>query len=492
MKHGSVICLATLLLAGARPALAGSPISAGPVQTAKPSDLPAHTYVIQGKPSEVVQNHEAVLALARQMETNLKADLEKLDARDKATLTRTYSSLMAIAMVRSDHAAARRYLELVRELQDNPAVKLLTGVITIPYMQARDAPGPDFAATFRTMLSRRLASLPFDDVRATLDAMKRRQESASKTQVIDSIVAGVDPAVKDGQLSQQIAEALVGAAMNLEVILPLKEDVVACIDSLFDANKAPRPAASAAGPAAQPAAGTFKGRTAGAYFGQALPGDAPAPFAPEILTSISAWVEATAFSPDGTQFFVSVGAADYSSATLYHSTRVNGEWTPIVEAPFVSDFTYSNEPVFSADGKTLMFTGKKSAGSLDLWTVEYTGQGWGTPVPLPSPINSDAVEYRGSYMSDGTLYFTSGRSGVNQIYRARTDAAHALGVELVARPISTGSPEGDPCIAPDGRFLVFNSARDWKSADLYVSFRDARGGWGTPIDLGPAVQQSVR
>ena len=315
--------------------------------------------------------------------------------------------------------------------------------------------------------------------------MKRSQESASKTQVIDSIVAGVDPAVKDGQLSQQIAEALVGAAMNLEVILPLKEDVVACIDSLFDANKAPRPAASAAGPAAQPAAGTFKGRTAGAYFGQALPGDAPAPFAPEILTSISAWVEATAFSPDGTQFFVSVGAADYSSATLYHSTRVNGEWTPIVEAPFVSDFTYSNEPVFSADGKTLMFTGKKSAGSLDLWTVEYTGQGWGTPVPLPSPINSDAVEYRGSYMSDGTLYFTSGRSGVNQIYRARTDAAHALGVELVARPISTGSPEGDPCIAPDGRFLVFNSARDWKSADLYVSFRDARGGWGTPIDLGP-------
>jgi enterochelin esterase-like enzyme len=223
-----------------------------------------------------------------------------------------------------------------------------------------------------------------------------------------------------------------------------------------------------------------------AYFGQTPPGDTPVPFAPEILMSFSPWVEATALSPDGTQFFVSVGAADYSGATLYHSTRVNGEWTPIVEAPFVSGFTYSNEPVFSADNKTLMFTGKKSTGSLDLWTVEYGDHTWGTPVALPSPINSDAVEYRGSYMSDGTLYFTSGRSGVNQIYRARTDATHALGVELVAAPVSTGSPEGDPCIGPDGRFLVFNSARDWKSSDLFVSFPDARGGWGTPINLGPA------
>lgn len=450
----------------------------------QPTDLPAHTYVIQGKPSEVVQRHEAVLTLARQVETNLKADIETAGNGDKATLTRMYSSLMAIAMVKGDRAAARRYVELVRALQDNPAVKLLTGVITIPYMQAMETPGPDFRATYRTLLSTRLASLPFEDVQATLGAMKRSQESASKAQVIGAVAAGVDPAVKDGQLSQPIAEALVGAAMNLEVILPLKEDVVACIESLFDAVKAPRTTATAPGAASQPAVGTFKTGLKGLYFGQALPGDTPVPFAPEILTSISAWVEATAFSPDGTQFFVSVGAPDYSGATLYYSTRMNGEWTPIVEAPFVWGFTYSNEPVLLADGKTLMFTGKKSTGSLDLWTVGYGDNRWGTPVALPSPINSDAVEYRGSYMSDGTLYFTSGRSGVNQIYRARTDATRARDVDLVAAPVSTGSPEGDPCIGPDGRFLVFNSARDWKSSDLFVSFPDARGGWGAPVKLG--------
>jgi hypothetical protein len=335
------------------------------------------------------------------------------------------------------------------------------------------------------LLSKRLASLPFGDVQARLAAMKSSQESASKAQVVGSIVAGVDPAVKDGQLNQQIAEALVGAAMNLEVLLPLKEDVVACIESLFNANRGLEPAASASGTATLPAIGTFKAPPKGSYFGQALPGETPVPFAPGILASIDRWVEATAFSPDGTQFFASVGAPDYSGARLYYSTRVNDEWTPVVAAPFATDFVYSDEPVFSADGKTLTFTGRKSTGTQDLWTVGYAGQKWGTPVALPSPVNSEAKEFRGSYMSDGTLYFTSERSGMYQVYKGYKDATGALVVELVGAPISTSTYEGDPCIAPDGRFLIFNSVRDLKSADLYASFRDARGGWGTPVKLGP-------
>ena len=195
MTYGSVLCLATLLAASGGPTFAASPLQTGNAQAATPPGRPAHTYIIQGKPSDVVQDHEAMLALARQLETNLKADVETLGPGDKATLTRTYSSLMAVAMVKRDHAAARRYLELVRELLDNPAVKLVTGVITIPYMQAMDTPGADFRVTFRAMLAKRLAGLPFGDVQATLGIMRRSQVSASRTQLIESIVAGVDPAV---------------------------------------------------------------------------------------------------------------------------------------------------------------------------------------------------------------------------------------------------------------------------------------------------------
>ncbi|TSA15747.1 hypothetical protein D4R75_14500 [bacterium] len=228
----------------------------------------------------------------------------------------------------------------------------------------------------------------------------------------------------------------------------------------------------------------------GIYFGQTLPGEIPVPFAPEVLKSVSAWVEATAFSPDGSLFFLAVGDSTYSRAKLYYSKCANNVWMPFSELPFLSGFTFSHEPVFSADGTTLTFTGKKGTGTLDLWTVRYTAQGWDTPVVMPSPINSSAKEYRGSTMADGTLFFGSSRSGMMQVYKATNDTSRVPAIELVGPPISTKSFEGDPCIAPDGRFLIFYSARDGKSSDLYVSFRDAKGGWGVPINLGDKFNSS--
>lgn len=222
------------------------------------------------------------------------------------------------------------------------------------------------------------------------------------------------------------------------------------------------------------------------YFGQDLPGETPVLFAPQILNSLSEWVEATALSPDGNLFFASVGNADYSSAKLYYSKYVNNEWTSFTEAPFISDFSYSNEPIFSEDGTSLIFTGKKGSTTTDLWTVDFTNNSWGVPVALPSPFNSSANEFRSSTMSNGTFYFGSNRSGMMQIYKSTSLSA----VELLGAPINNQSYEGDPCIASDGHFLIFHSGRQGGSSDLYVSFSDGQGGWKKPINLGPNYNSS--
>jgi hypothetical protein len=61
----------------------------------------------------------------------------------------------------------------------------------------------------------------------------------------------------------------------------------------------------------------------GVFFGQTLPGETPVLFVPEVLKSVSARVEATAFSPDGSLFFLAVGDSTYSSAKLYYSKWIN-------------------------------------------------------------------------------------------------------------------------------------------------------------------------
>ncbi len=222
------------------------------------------------------------------------------------------------------------------------------------------------------------------------------------------------------------------------------------------------------------------------YLGLTPPGETPIVFAPELLDSAGVWVEATALSPDGTQFFFSIGTADYSGPKLYYSKFQADVWTPFVEAPFTSGFIYSNEPVFSDDGANLTFAGKKAIGTWDLWNVSYTNGAWGVPVALPPPINSDGNEHRFSAMTDGTMYIASSRSGIMQIYKTYKDTTQSWQAVLLGAPINVRAYDGGPCIAPDGHFLIFNSGRDGRSADLYVSFSNGNGGWGTPVNLGPA------
>lgn len=225
------------------------------------------------------------------------------------------------------------------------------------------------------------------------------------------------------------------------------------------------------------------------YFGLAMAGETPVPFAPEKLAALSPWVEGTAFSPDGTLFFAAVGAADWSTAKLYLSTYANDTWSDFVEAPFLTGFSTSCEAVFLADGKTLLFTGKKGTDPQHIWSVSYAKGAWGTPVALPSPINDDANTWRGSFTADGAFYFGSERldpvNGIMGIYKGVKDASQTWKVELVGAPITTDVYECDPCIAPDGRFIIFASYRDGLTSDLYVSFRTPEGGWGEGISLGP-------
>ena len=232
-----------------------------------------------------------------------------------------------------------------------------------------------------------------------------------------------------------------------------------------------------------------------AYFGQALPGEKPVIFTTEKLQALSPWIEATAFSPDGTVFSTVVGSADYSGAVLHLSTYVDGAWTAITPAPFLADFVSSTEPVFSADGTTLMFTGKKAGGVMHFWTVSYANKTWGTPVAMPSPFNNETNSWRGSYTTDGTFYFGSERctnpvDGTIEIYKAFKNSTQQWEVELLGPTINTGIYECDPCIASDGRFIVFSSARDQLTCDLFVSFRTAQGGWGEAINLGPDFNQT--
>lgn len=229
-----------------------------------------------------------------------------------------------------------------------------------------------------------------------------------------------------------------------------------------------------------------KGGDTAPYFGQKLPGGKPERFAPPILAGFP-FLGRIAFAPDGQSCFFTVSDATWSSQKLMTTRLEKGVWLPPEHAPFAAEFEKAGEPFFSADGKSLTFNAsqKASPSGADFWRVTRTAQGWSAPVRLSEAFQSKANDLCFTQTSDGTGYFLSRRLGLPQLFRVRPGAEAA---ELLPAPITAeGVPNGDPCIAPDGRFLVFFSFRQggFGSGDLFTTFPDGKGGWTEPMNLGP-------
>lgn len=224
----------------------------------------------------------------------------------------------------------------------------------------------------------------------------------------------------------------------------------------------------------------------GPWLGQAEPGATPVPFAKEFFVTIDPFVETCDFSPDGTVCVISVGSADYRKSRLLWSRQAKGGWSDFEPAPFTAGFAYANEPVFARDGSSLVFTGSRAPGNKDFWSVPYAKVTWGQPLALPEPVNGPADEFRPCFQPDGSIWFVSSRDGgMNQLYKAVKDGSGAYSVTKLPPSINTGNWECDPCVPADGRFLVFFSAIDQKSTDMYAVFPDGKGGWGPWVKARP-------
>jgi Tol biopolymer transport system component len=224
----------------------------------------------------------------------------------------------------------------------------------------------------------------------------------------------------------------------------------------------------------------------GPYFGQSPPGTTPTIFAPGILSLANRLEAGLAFSPDGNECFFTVPSDfNFSYVQLYYTKRVNNVWTTQAAASF-SPLSYKySRPFFSADGNKLYFTSNRN-GTNDIWAVERTISGWGTPQVLPSPLNTSSYSDEGySQTADGTIYFASNRSGgVGNLDIWRIRPEQPSQAENLGTAVNTSTIDNDPLISPDGRYLIFPSYRSGSgNGDLYVALNNGNGGFTTPVNM---------
>jgi hypothetical protein len=222
------------------------------------------------------------------------------------------------------------------------------------------------------------------------------------------------------------------------------------------------------------------------YFGEIFPGDSAVIFAPEIISQTGRLEAKITFSPDGNEcYFEVVGLIPALNYKIYYTICVNNLWSDQVEASFSIDNNVGS-PVFSLNGEKLYFTSfNNDFTRSDIWMVERTSEGLGEPQLLPAPINSDSMELGYSETADSIIYIDSwrpGGSGGPDIWCIRHSSSQA---ENLGPIVNSTAYDSDPCIAPDGSYLIFSSERYYSVGGnlLCISFNKGNNEWTAPVNM---------
>jgi len=225
-----------------------------------------------------------------------------------------------------------------------------------------------------------------------------------------------------------------------------------------------------------------------AYLGMTPPGRTPEIFAAGIISEAGYRLHgAPTFAPDHTEVCWPV-----IPPAIMRSVYRDGAWSEPEDMPL--DVAGAQAPSFSPDGSRLYLQGARSDGygSLDIWYLPRGDDGWGAPVNIGPPVNSESMESQPCITAGQALYFTGSLEGVGfdrGIYRARPAIEGHAEPELLEGSINTEFIDYCPFVAPDESYLLFASSRPGLKEELFlfVTFQGADGSWSEPRKIHEAI-----
>jgi subtilisin family serine protease len=205
------------------------------------ADVPQFQYSINGKVEDLVRSEQAFRPFAAQVRKNVESVLNDYEIDDAATKRGLLSTLVALDILEGHNDEARRRLDEIKALEEKPAAKALSGLISRSILDARresgDRDSPAYRKAVYTALTRALDGLPFDIVQNDLKSTKASVEIASDSFLIGQVQASFDPVVqKTGGLSSDLADSLPGIRLMLVERIPLKDTLDEALGAYLSAH----------------------------------------------------------------------------------------------------------------------------------------------------------------------------------------------------------------------------------------------------------------
>ncbi|MGD0577525.1 MAG: S8 family serine peptidase [Bryobacteraceae bacterium] len=196
------------------------------------ADLPVFTYKLEPTVEDVLLSDQKFHQLAVEIRKNVESVLAKYEIEDKAALRGMLSTLINLDLLEHRDADTLKLLDQIKDLEEKPAAKLLSGLSTRAILQARaqfkDRNSPEYRQAVYKSIRAALDGMPFTVIENDLKQRKSNVEIVSKPYLIGGIQAEFDPALKKngGMLSSDMVHFLPNMRVSLDETIPLKDTLI--------------------------------------------------------------------------------------------------------------------------------------------------------------------------------------------------------------------------------------------------------------------------
>ena len=212
----------------------------------KAADLPRFSYKVGGKLDAIVRDDAKFRVFAQELRRDTESVLAQYDIADKAMLRQLLGTIARLDYLEGRYDEALKGAASIRELEDKPADKLVSGLSMRSMIAAERKVGnrtsDAYRAEVRRLVAAELDGMPYDVVQNEIKEAKAGNEIASEALALGYLREALQPTVdKAGALSSDLAPMLVNARYRIVAVLPVKDTFVAAYSAYLDAHKVEKP-----------------------------------------------------------------------------------------------------------------------------------------------------------------------------------------------------------------------------------------------------------
>jgi subtilisin family serine protease len=211
------------------------------------ADLPRFSYRLTQPASSFLNADDATFnTLTKKVEADVNSVLADYTISDKETLRELLGARLSAQMLQGDMKGALATSGQIRDLQDKPAAKLTSGLLTTALVKAQQesgaTSGPAFDQAFQKHFSEEIDALPWSSTQETVKGMRTGYELLSPDLLEGTAKADLDPqVVKTGALDLPGAETLLEMRVEEKFYLPLAKSALAVLSPYIAAHDVKKP-----------------------------------------------------------------------------------------------------------------------------------------------------------------------------------------------------------------------------------------------------------